>query len=540
MARILYITPLLVVLFCAITFTAPQNAHAASGSVCFADGCVYFAQDNGSWLNWARQQPTAAATMNFLYTVIVTNYGYAGNTFGAWNGSYYGQLGCYNGVVATTIAPPAPTGLYAMCSASGSTVTLYWSGNSYAQSYPLRVDDPNTYTGSNCSNSTVNGPGRWCPPPTDYAYDSAYSGISLTVQPGVNYGWWVHGLNPIGWSPAAISYFRCTAPMPTCSLSSNYQSINAGTSAQLSWSTTNATVLYISSIGYVSSAGGYTFVSPSVTTTYTGTAAGPSGSQTCSRTITVIQPQSCTFNGSTVAHGQSVTAYQSSSVPNGYSCVSQTRTCNNGTLSGSYTYPSCTVIAPPANCTLDGVVVPHGTSRTFYSSLIAPTGSVCSAVSQSRTCTNGTLSGNSTYQYASCSCAPLYFCSAGNVQHTNSSCVTSTVDTCTAPSLCSPGQSACVDPNPTISTHLEVRPAVVRRDDTVKLYWDVGNVEGCTVTGTNGNSWTDITSGINGQTTFPITERTVFTLTCTPLEGSLSPSFSETATVIILPVFQEQ
>ncbi|MDB5237766.1 MAG: hypothetical protein JWM46_36 [Candidatus Kaiserbacteria bacterium] len=38
-----------------------------------------------------------------------------------------------------------------------------------------------------------------------------------------------------------------------------------------------------------------------------------------------------------------MTAYQSSTVQSGSSCVSETRTCNNGTLSGSYTNAACTV-----------------------------------------------------------------------------------------------------------------------------------------------------------------------------------------------------
>jgi hypothetical protein len=52
---------------------------------------------------------------------------------------------------------------------------------------------------------------------------------------------------------------------------------------------------------------------------------------------------SCTFNGETIASGSSVTAYMASSVPAGQSCVSQVRTCNSGTLSGSYTFSSCSI-----------------------------------------------------------------------------------------------------------------------------------------------------------------------------------------------------
>src|SRR3989338_4889438 len=59
--------------------------------------------------------------------------------------------------------------------------------------------------------------------------------------------------------------------------------------------------------------------------------------------IVEATPQSCTFNGQTIASGSSVTAYQASSVAAGQTCTSQTRTCQNGSLSGSYTNTSCTV-----------------------------------------------------------------------------------------------------------------------------------------------------------------------------------------------------
>ena len=59
-------------------------------------------------------------------------------------------------------------------------------------------------------------------------------------------------------------------------------------------------------------------------------------------TATVVG--SCTRPwGGTVANGASITAYQASSVACGSACASQTRVCNNGTLSGSYTNQSCSV-----------------------------------------------------------------------------------------------------------------------------------------------------------------------------------------------------
>jgi hypothetical protein len=73
------------------------------------------------------------------------------------------------------------------------------------------------------------------------------------------------------------------------------------------------------------------------------------GSATCSNEPTYSY--SCTLPscslpwGGTLAHGSSVTAYSSSSVACGSSCSSQTRTCNSGALSGSYTKESCVVQA---------------------------------------------------------------------------------------------------------------------------------------------------------------------------------------------------
>jgi len=175
--------------------------------------------------------------------------------------------------------------------------------------------------------------------------------------------------------------------------------------------------------------------------------------------------------GMTIAHGQSITAYQSYELqtsPPQQRCTSETRTCANGVLSGSYqsascpatnttsansciydgrTYahnelntstpggawlptrccygewwgplgnilgaPECTSPYYPQNqvpagstntsCTLDGVTVAHGQSRTFYSTNSVPAGQSCSSVAQTRTCTNGTLSGSNTYNKASCS-----------------------------------------------------------------------------------------------------------------------------------------
>lgn len=117
---------------------------------------------------------------------------------------------------------------------------------------------------------------------------------------------------------------------------------------------------------------------------------------------------SCLFNGQTYAHGQSVTAYQSSTVPYGQSCVSQQRTCNNGTMSGSYQYGSCNPNSAQA-CLFNGQTVAHGQSVTAYASSTVAYGQTCS--SQSRTCNNGTLSGS--YSYSSCNPGSAASCYLG-------------------------------------------------------------------------------------------------------------------------------
>lgn len=128
--------------------------------------------------------------------------------------------------------------------------------------------------------------------------------------------------------------------------------------------------------------------------------------------------QSCTLGGISMAHGTSRTFYsQPSAAYNTQTCsqFAQTRTCNNGVLSGStaYLYAGCTQDSA-SSCTLDNVTVSHGASRTFYSKSFAAGSAACDAISSSRTCTNGSLSGSSSYQYANCTTIPAGACRLGD------------------------------------------------------------------------------------------------------------------------------
>ena len=80
------------------------------------------------------------------------------------------------------------------------------------------------------------------------------------------------------------------------------------------------------------------------------------------------QAQSCNFNGQIINDGQSVTAYLSNSVPFGSSCISETRNCNDGFLSGNYAFGSCAVTVA-ASCNFNGQNIHSGNTGNTASGM---------------------------------------------------------------------------------------------------------------------------------------------------------------------------
>jgi hypothetical protein len=115
-----------------------------------------------------------------------------------------------------------------------------------------------------------------------------------------------------------------------------------------------------------------------------------SGSYT-QQSCAAIVPQSCDLPwGGTLASGQSVEAYQSASSDN-CDAAKETRACDNGTLSGSYANASCVSTAPQA-CDLPwGGSLASGLSVEAYASASSED---CAAIQETRSCDNGTLSGS--------------------------------------------------------------------------------------------------------------------------------------------------
>lgn len=116
-----------------------------------------------------------------------------------------------------------------------------------------------------------------------------------------------------------------------------------------------------------------------------------------------IAPQSCPLPwGGELPHGGEVSAYAVASAPCGATCTAETRRCDDGQLSGSGLWPTCQVAAC-ASCPLPwGGALPHGQSTLAWTSGSVPCGGTCT--SQTRTCEDGELSGTATA--ASCTVAP--------------------------------------------------------------------------------------------------------------------------------------
>ena len=112
-------------------------------------------------------------------------------------------------------------------------------------------------------------------------------------------------------------------------------------------------------------------------------------------------PEFCNFDGKKISGygdpSSQVLAYFSKTVGFGQTCISQTRTCDKGELSGSYLHSSC-VVQAPATCLLEGQTIAHDKKIKTWENKEVPFGNACK--SQERNCTNGTLSGS--YSHLSC------------------------------------------------------------------------------------------------------------------------------------------
>lgn len=133
-----------------------------------------------------------------------------------------------------------------------------------------------------------------------------------------------------------------------------------------------------------------------------GTMSGSFANATCNEGCT-------TTPWGAMAHGSSNTAYSSTTPASTCAADAQTRTCTSGVLSGSYTATTC---SNACTSTPFGVL-PHGQTRTAYSTTAAYAPYTCGNYAQTRTCSNGTFSGSLTATACNNYCNPSYggYCS---------------------------------------------------------------------------------------------------------------------------------
>ncbi len=126
-------------------------------------------------------------------------------------------------------------------------------------------------------------------------------------------------------------------------------------------------------------------------------------------------PLSCTLDGVTMSGSASgttsnfITAYPSRTSPAGVPCIvtGQTRYCTNGVLSGSFPYSTCSDTGA-LSCSFNGASISSNTSVDAFNTNSVPYGTSCggggvpSSYYLKRTCSNGILSGDSSFSFASC------------------------------------------------------------------------------------------------------------------------------------------
>lgn len=107
--------------------------------------------------------------------------------------------------VPTATVPLAPTNLTSTCGVEGTSATLQWAASAGATGYLLRVDNP-------LNNVSTCQDGWFCDGSDKMVNNLTTTQYIVPVIPGRTYNWWVHGVNILGHSPAAIGTILCQAP----------------------------------------------------------------------------------------------------------------------------------------------------------------------------------------------------------------------------------------------------------------------------------------------------------------------------------------
>lgn len=289
--------------------------------------------------------------------------------------------------------------------AAAGTITNTTGGRTGSANF---VCDDGTYVaqaGATCGNNCAAGTANW-------------TGTSNCTAP---YGALTHGANSTIADSTAPGTGNVTI---TCSNGNPTQSAASCTPANCGGTTLYWGGSCWASVGAQSS--GYSAGITNSAATHTGTATASCTDGAWSVTSPVCNARCNLPWGGSITHGGSVTAWNTAASCGG--CASQTRTCSNGTLSGSYTAGSCNN-SSCASCWGPSGWVAHGGWTLAYWAWTAPCGGTC--WSEWRYCNNGSLSGS--YGASSCSVAACSSCAlpwGGSIAHGSSVTAWSTAASC--------------------------------------------------------------------------------------------------------------
>ena len=303
-----------------------------------------------------------------------------------------GDLSGSNAYSSCRVADPVACAFNSFSIAHGNSVTAYSAASvDYGRSCLSEQ--------RSCSNGVLSGSNAYSSCRVNEASSCTFNGQTVSS-----------GSSVTAYSAASVNFgSNCQTELRSCSngiLSGSYTNAACSVASAASCTFNGQAVAHGTSINAYQAASvafGSSCKSQSRTCS-NGTLGGSYTNSTCS----VAGAQNCSFNGETVNDGQSVTAYQAASVAYGSSCTSESRNCSNGSLFGSYSFGSCSVQSP-ATCSFNGQTIAHDASLTAYQVNSVAYGEECS--SETRNCSNGTLGG--TYSNSSCSVAAAAGCSFG-------------------------------------------------------------------------------------------------------------------------------
>ncbi len=505
--------------------------------------------------------------------------GGAGTARGTGGGGFDGSGAAGVIVIAYTplVSVPGTPGTPTFTSVAATTMRANWSAASGATSYKVE-----RCSGVSCSTFTQIAAGV-----TTLFYDDS----ALTAN--TSYTYRIRGTNATGDGAYSGNGTQVTAviPAPTCTISPASQTISSGGTAAINYTITgSATTADINGVSVSTASPGTYSPSPLSTTNYTMTVTNASGSNTCGP-ITVTINASCTGNGV----GTPITGYAWSDTTGwidlncSNSGICATRNFGlavavDGTVTGNawsenigwVSANSCDLGGcPSGSCTANistnaftgwlraiaGSTSQSGGWDGFISLSGAGYGITYNSSGQFGGYAWGSTNvgwvdfskAQSTYNNA-CTPSTVYTCSGSQTvvkTDTNISCQQTITNTsCTVPQFCSAGSPTCLWPQiydvGGLAGQLTAKPSLVRKNATSTISWNIGNASSCSVTGTNGDSWTGLSAAASNCThvpsgcwSSPIPQQTFYTLSCTPLDTS-KPQYIENATVNILPDYQEK